>query len=107
MLQTNQSFIPRRWAEARVRPAWLGYAVSVAAVAVAFMITTTLPAIQDGSPFMFFYLAVTISALVGGLRAGILAIALSFLVVGIWIFAPIGQFAPSAEEQVRLMGFLF
>jgi PAS domain S-box-containing protein len=54
---------------------------------------------------MFFFLAVTMSALLGNFRAGLLAIALSFIAVGTWIMVPIGLFQLTPDQIFQLIGF--
>ncbi len=62
-------------------PAWVGYPAAALVVAVAFGIRAALGSSLLGVPFITFFPAVIIAAVLGGLGAGILATALSALVV--------------------------
>jgi PAS domain S-box-containing protein len=74
---------------------WLWRSLAVAAgVALAFLIREPLAHHHPGfAPFITFYPAVLLAALLGGLWTGILATVLCALVAGIWIFSPTGKLA--------------
>ena len=72
---------------------WRSLAV-VAGVALAFLIREPIAHLRPGFvPFITFYPAVLLAALLGGLWSGILATVLCALVAAIWIFPPAGQLA--------------
>ena len=92
---------------ARLELAWhWRYAIAVISVTIALMLTLSLPVIRTGSPFMFFFLAITVTALVGGIRPGLLALVLSLLVVIYWVLPPIRSFMLSQENLFRVIGFV-
>ena len=62
-------------------PAWVGYPAAALVIAVAFGIRAALGSSLLGVPFITFFPAVIIAAVLGGLGAGILATALSALVI--------------------------
>jgi PAS domain S-box-containing protein len=74
---------------------WLWRSLAVAAgVALAFLIREPIAHLHPGfAPFITFYPAVLLAALLGGLWTGILATVLCALVAAIWIFPPNGQLA--------------
>ncbi|HYO99089.1 MAG TPA: PAS domain S-box protein, partial [Pyrinomonadaceae bacterium] len=70
------------------RSAWSRYAVAVLAVAVALFITFALLPFSLSIPFAFFFVSVVVATFYGGLRAGIIAIALSALACAFFILPP-------------------
>ncbi|MGB8846317.1 MAG: hypothetical protein WCC73_11600, partial [Terracidiphilus sp.] len=67
--------------------------LSAALVLVAFLITE-FPAVLyhiELSPFLLFYPAVLAAALFGGLRPGLLATALSTVMMGVWLLPQSGS----------------
>jgi PAS domain S-box-containing protein len=101
MLPRSRLLLEQIMADSRKWPAWLGYTVTLAAVAVAFALTLAIPPVQVGTPFAFFYLAIAVSAYLGRLRSGLLAIVLSSLIVAVW-FMPhtLGQLIPLTKFVV-------
>ena len=69
------------------RPALLRYGLVVLSVGAALAVTLLLVPLTHRIPFAVFYGAVVVSALYGGLRAGLLAVALSAL-SGAYFFLP-------------------
>jgi PAS domain S-box-containing protein len=75
-------------------------ALSGVTVATAFLLRQVL--VRFGNelpPFIAFYPAVMIAAVLCGFRIGLLATALSALLADLWIFPPIGQLAISSTSQ--------
>jgi len=83
-----------------IRSIWPRYLVAVMAVVGALLITLALMPFSQRIPFAFFFIAVVVGTLSGGLRAGLLAIALSALASGFFILAPAYSF------PTELAGFL-
>ncbi|HZH91012.1 MAG TPA: PAS domain-containing protein [Pyrinomonadaceae bacterium] len=82
------------------RSAWGGYVLAVAAVAVALLVAFALLPFSRSIPFAFFFVPVVVATLYGGLRPGILAIALSVLASGTFILPP------TYSLNIRLEGWL-
>jgi PAS domain S-box-containing protein len=80
------------------------YGVPVVAVALAFFARA---AINDGSfgPFTTYYPAIIISAFVGGLGPGVLALALSSLTAWFWFLPPEGSWVLGKEQIISLCVF--
>ncbi|RIK43978.1 MAG: hypothetical protein DCC55_03865 [Chloroflexi bacterium] len=92
-------------ARAELSP-WLRYGIATVVVALALLITLQFPEIRSGSPFLFFFLAIAISAWVGGLGPGLFATGLAALAVVVWAFPPYGSISFSEWRTVPLVGFL-
>jgi PAS domain S-box-containing protein len=87
---------------------YIRYSFAVAAVAVAFVLRLVLERSFGNSspPFLIFYPAVMLVAIVAGLWPGVLATALSSLVVDYWVLSPRGRFAiASTADAVALTLF--
>lgn len=70
------------------------YAVSVIAVAVAFLLRLALSgSLDSGAPYVTFFPAVMIAAIFAGFGPGLMATCLSFLLADLWILPPTGHFA--------------
>jgi PAS domain S-box-containing protein len=84
------------------------YAVAVFATALAFALTLGLESVMARNPFLFFVVAVVVSAWFGGLGPGLLSSALSALGSLYFLRSPAySVFASGAEEGARLSVFLF
>ncbi len=69
------------------------YFIAVASVLIAYAVKRLVgEAFYDGSPFLFFFTAVVISAWMGGLRPGLLATALSTFVSAFFLPVPLSSF---------------
>lgn len=88
------------------RASLLRYGIALVTVGLALLLMVWLPSIRSGTPFLFFFLAVTISAWYGGLGLGLFATTLSALCVIIWGFPPYGTFLVSPWRYAQLAGFL-
>lgn len=86
--------------------AWLRYGVAVVLVVLALWLTGQFPEIRSGTPFLFFFLAIALSAWIGGPGPGLFAIGLAALVVTVWVFPPYGSLSFSEWRTVQLIGFL-
>lgn len=81
------------------------YGFPVLAVALASLLKLALaPVIQEESPFLLFFGAVMLSALVGGWRAGLLATALALLSADYLFFGPYYSFQIEDAGQALRMG---
>lgn len=90
----------------RKMPWLIRYGIALVMVAVAFGLTLLVPAIRTGTPFMFFFLAVAFSALLGNFRAGLFAIVLSLITVSLWIMPSQGWLHIRQNEALQLSAFL-
>jgi PAS domain S-box-containing protein len=88
------------------RAPFFRYGIAFLSVALALLLTLHAPAIRSGSPFLFFLLAVTMSAWYGGPRAGLLAIGLATLSVAFWVLSPSDSFQITPWQFVQIGGFL-
>lgn len=105
MLSRSRILFERTLAQRNEQPPWVGYTVTLLVVAVAFGLSLLVPAIRTGTPFVFFYLAITISAFVGRLRAALLAIVLSALLVSFGVMPHEGSLVPTTVQSVQLITF--
>ena len=84
----------------------LTYSVMILAVIVALLLTRLLLPVFDPSVFTLFYAAVAISAWYGGMRLGVLAIALSVTTAFYFLIEPVYSFDfLSPNVLVRLTSF--
>ncbi len=68
---------------------WTGFALAIGAVVLAFGVRQTLVAVAgELSPYITFYPAVALVALIAGLRAGLLATVLAAFAADYWILPP-------------------
>jgi len=88
------------------RSTWGRYALAVVAVAVALLITFALLPFSRNIPFAFFFAAVVVATLYGGLRPGLLAIVLSVLASGTFILSPAYSLNLRLEGWLQLSVFL-
>ncbi|MBI3676771.1 MAG: PAS domain S-box protein [Proteobacteria bacterium] len=91
-----------RWLR-RERP-WVGYAAAVAGVAAAVAIRAAIPGIT--APFITFYPAVILAALVGGARPAALAIVLSALAADYFFIPPTLSFALVPIDLITLATYV-
>jgi PAS domain S-box-containing protein len=70
------------------RSNWGGYALAAAVVAAALLVTFAFLPFSRSIPFAFFFVAVVVATLYGGLRSGLFAIVLSVLACGTFILPP-------------------
>ncbi len=110
--QPPRSFWPRsfRSRSFRSRSFWarplFHYGVSLLSVTIALVGTLQAPAIRNGTPFLFFFLAVTISAWYGGAWAGLCALGLALLSTAYWVLPPANTFQLTGWQLIQLTGFL-
>ncbi|MFB2877448.1 PAS domain S-box protein [Floridanema aerugineum] len=85
------------------------YSIAILTVSLVLGINLLLePLFDTESPFLLFFTAVIISALYGGIRAGVLATILSALICNCLFFSPLGYFfVPSAGQSVKLILFIW
>ena len=79
---------------------WWRYGVAVASTATAVALTMGFPTLLAPMRLFFLWAAVLISALVGGVGPGFLAVALSAVAAAYLIFAPIGS--PALNDPLDL-----
>src|SRR6266850_244518 len=91
-----------------VKRSWLvRYGIAVEMVAAAFLITSTFTLLHARDPFAFFYLAVVISALYGGRRAGLLAMALSVIAIGYFLRLSSSSLSIGLQGALLICVFVF
>ena len=88
------------------RPPWLRYGVAMLCVAGAFLFTMALQQVRAVTPLLFFFPAIIVSALYGGLGPGLAAIVLSALVVELWVLPPTGILPPLGWQYMETIIFL-
>ena len=82
------------------------YGVALLSVTLALLLTQHAPAIRSGTPFLFFFLAVTVSAWHGGLWAGFWALGLSALSITYWVMPPDNSWQLTMWQVIQMAGFL-
>ena len=88
------------------RSTWGRYAIAVAAVSGALLITFALLPFSQSIPFAFFFASVVVATLYGGLRPGLLAIILSVLACGFFILPPTYSLNVGAAGILQLLVFV-
>ncbi|MCC7106922.1 MAG: PAS domain S-box protein [Chloroflexi bacterium] len=73
-------------------PAWLRYTCAVATTVVAILCSLALQPLVSRTPSAFFFLAITLSAWVGGLGPGLLSAALGLLALDYFFIQPLYAF---------------
>ncbi|MBH8573881.1 PAS domain S-box protein [Nostocaceae cyanobacterium CENA369] len=87
----------------RIHPRLKLYAVTLLAVGSAFILTFLLKSLLTSTIFLLFFAAVAVSAWYGGMEAGLLAIALSSLLVSYFFLEPVFSFfIYSLDSKCRL-----
>jgi len=88
-----------------IRSLFLPYAIAVLTVALALLLTMLMPLIKEQTPSSLFLAAVTVSAWYGGLRFGLLATALSILILDYFLLYPIHVLSINLASFARLAAF--
>ncbi|MEH2149468.1 PAS domain S-box protein [Nostoc sp.] len=89
-----------------MRSRFIAYGVMIVAVIAALVLTKLLLPVFDPSVFTLFYAAVAVSAWYGGMRLGVLAIALSVTIALYFLIEPVYSFdLLSLKVLVRLTTF--
>jgi PAS domain S-box-containing protein len=80
----------RRQVSGLLRRSWVGYVLAIAAVAVGLLLRSALSAQlgEELPAYIAFYPAVIVAALLAGLGPGLLATAVTLVVVDYWIVSP-------------------
>ncbi|MGJ0509298.1 MAG: PAS domain S-box protein [Methylocystis sp.] len=90
----------------RQRPI-VSYAIALVSVLLAAWVRWLADGLLGGNiPFLSFFPAVLVSALVGGLWVGVLATALSMVVAGYFFVSPTYEWALTARGVLSLLGFV-
>ena len=91
-----------------IRPHLKSYAVAVAAVAIALLLTWLLDRVLSPAVFALFYAAVAFGSWYGGIKPGLLATALSTLAINYLFIAPRASLTiASVSTLLRFGVFLF
>jgi PAS domain S-box-containing protein len=86
-----------------VRSRWLHYGVTLGSPALAVLLVAAYRDFFLPAPFLLFLTAVVVSALIGGLRDGLLATAIGALASAYFLFAPFNTFQiTNSADVVRL-----
>ncbi|HEX9917703.1 MAG TPA: PAS domain S-box protein, partial [Pyrinomonadaceae bacterium] len=88
------------------RSTWGRYLIAVLTVAASVLSTFALLPFNQPVRLAFFYAAVTVSTIYGGLRAGLLAIALAVVASSYFFFAPSYSFNIGATAYIQLSVFV-
>ncbi|MCA1564274.1 MAG: PAS domain S-box protein [Acidobacteria bacterium] len=88
------------------RSSWRGYLIAVLTVAASVLGTFALIPLNQPVRLAFFYAAVVVSTIYGGLRSGLFAIALSVVSSGYFFFAPFNSFRLGAISTIQLSVFV-
>ncbi|HEY9282981.1 MAG TPA: PAS domain S-box protein, partial [Pyrinomonadaceae bacterium] len=90
------------------RPAIARYGVALAAAAAAFAVTYAVQGfVNNRLPFAFFYAAVVVATFYGGLRPGLLAVAVSALLSDFFFLPPARALTLDPVGLLQLVVFLF
>ena len=84
---------------------WLGHAIAIALSLLALGIRFQLGHLLAGYPFLTFFVAVLVSALLGGLWPGLLAATLSGLLATYYLIPPAGSLMVEWPSGVIALGF--
>jgi len=84
----------------------LRYGFTLITISLALLLTLGVPAIRSGTPFVFFFLAVALSAWYGGLRAGLFSIVLGIFSVNFWVFPPSAALSTTLAQAIQTVVFL-
>jgi len=88
------------------RSIWGRYLIAVLTVAASLLSTFALWPFNQPVRLAFFYAAVVVSTIYGGLRAGLLAIALAVVASGYFFFSPTNSFSVGATALLQLAVFV-
>jgi PAS domain S-box-containing protein len=88
------------------RSSWEGYLIAVLTVVASVLGTFALMPFNHPVRLAFFYAAVVISTIYGGLRSGLLAIALAVVFSSYFFFAPSNSFRLEATSIIQLTVFV-
>jgi PAS domain S-box-containing protein len=85
------------------------YVLAVAAIVLAFLLREAMAHqfAVELPPFITFYPAVMVVAMLAGFWPGLLATAVASLLVGYWIFPPRGHFALARTSDTTALAFFF
>jgi K+-sensing histidine kinase KdpD len=89
-----------------IRSSLQRYGIAVLTVALALLLTLLLGPWMERSVFLFFFLAMTVSAWYCGLWPGLLATLLFSLAVDYFLLSPPGALALGWDELPRMIGFV-
>jgi PAS domain S-box-containing protein len=95
--------MPNRLPVAHVPSPWLRYGVPLPLLVMATVLTQWIPAIRERTPFMLFYAVVALTAVVSGVRASALIVALAIPIVGFAYLDP--RWAFTQPDFVNAVGF--
>jgi PAS domain S-box-containing protein len=88
------------------RPLWLRYAVALFCIAAALLLTMLMQQVGTITPLLFYFPAIIISTIYGGLGPGLVSIVLAALVVEIWVLPPAGAVPPFGWQYMETIIFL-
>ena len=88
------------------RAPWLRYGFALLCAACASLATLALPAVGTSTPLLFFFPAIIMSALYGGLGPGLLAVVLCALVLDLWVLSSSELMQPRSWQFTETIPFL-
>ncbi|MCU1290789.1 MAG: domain S-box [Acidobacteria bacterium] len=93
--------------ETNKKSAFLRYGAAVLLAAAALLLRAALtPLLGDHVPFSTFYPAIVVSAMFGGLRAGLLTTVLSAVAADFFFIPPVGTFSLGLGEFIQITLFV-
>ena len=81
---------------------WVGYFVAIATTLIALLVRLRADAMFDNATFMPFFMAILITAWIGGLRPGVLATSLGALLGDWFLFKPAGSLVLEQDQALQL-----
>ena len=81
---------------------WVGYFVAIATTLIALLVRLRADAMFANATFMPFFMAILITAWIGGLRPGLLATTLGALLGDWFLFKPAGSLILEQEQALQL-----
>src|SRR5690242_6199830 len=82
------------------------YGFAFLLVALATLLTLTIPTVRNDTPFVLLFVAVTLSAWYGGLRPGLFALCLATVISAFWVAGPNpALFVTNLDEAIKLGRF--
>lgn len=108
--------LPPRWQaawrrlldnEPQTHPVWLRWGVAIVLTLLAAWLRLQISTPESGARFATLSMAVVVSALYGGVSAGLVSIALGMLVANFAMIAPLGQMAVSDPVEALWLNLTF
>src|SRR3982751_3621016 len=85
-----------------IQTRWVGYFVAITATLIALLVRLQAEAVFDSATFMPFFMAILLSAWIGGLGPGLLATGIGALVGDWFLFQPSGSLRLDQDQALQL-----